>query len=179
MFLPSELLRQYQDFGGLYDRETLKWIEIQDVVLCAACGPPGGGRNPTSARLLRHFAIFAIPPPSEYSLKHIFKSILNGYLAEFNQNIRTAGDTIIDAAVEIYSRMSAELLPTPTKSHYVFNLRDLSKCIQGILQVRHVDAKRWSLRESRSSRSNPRVSLIGMDWCACSSTRRCVSFTIV
>jgi dynein heavy chain len=135
-FLSSELLRQYQDFGGLYDRETLKWIDIQDVILCAACGPPGGGRNPTTPRLLRHFAIFAIPAPSEYSLKHIFKSILNGYLTDFNQNVKTAGDGIIDAAVEIYSRMSAELLPTPTKSHYVFNLRDLSKCIQGILQVR-------------------------------------------
>ncbi|CAF4573133.1 unnamed protein product [Rotaria sp. Silwood1] len=133
---PIELLRQYQDFGGLYDRETLKWIDIQDVILCAACGPPGGGRNATTARLLRHFAIFAIPAPSEYSLKHIFKSILNGYLADFNQSTKTAGDSIIDAAVEIYLRMSAELLPTPTKSHYVFNLRDLSKCIQGILQVK-------------------------------------------
>ena len=26
---PIELLRQYQDFGGLYDRETMHWKEIQ------------------------------------------------------------------------------------------------------------------------------------------------------
>ena len=34
-------------------------------------------------------------------------------------------------SVEIYMRMSTDLLPTPAKSHYIFNLRDLSKCVQG------------------------------------------------
>ena len=38
---------------------------------------------------------------------------------------------LLFSSVEIYVRMSTDLLPTPAKSHYVFNLRDLSKCIQG------------------------------------------------
>ncbi|KAH8862654.1 Dynein heavy chain 6, axonemal [Schistosoma japonicum] len=131
---PIELLRQYQDFHGFYDRDKLEWIKIKDMILCAACGPPGGGRNPITPRLIRHFGLFAIPPPSEISLKQIFSSIINGYLLEFPQGVRTAGESIVNAAVEIYTRMAKELLPTPTKSHYVFNLRDLSKCIQGVLQ---------------------------------------------
>jgi len=134
---PIELLRQYQDFNGFYSRseEGMPFIEIKDMTISAACAPPGGGRNPVSMRLLRHFCMFNIPAPNDYSLKHIFKSITQGFFADFNFAVKGCGDAIVDAAVEIYSRMSTELLPTPAKSHYVFNLRDLSKCIQGILQV--------------------------------------------
>ena len=70
---PVELLRQYQDFRGFYDREKLFWKEIQDVTICAACAPPGGGRNPVTPRIIRHFAMFSLPSPSENSLKGIFK----------------------------------------------------------------------------------------------------------
>nr|KAI8726418.1 dynein heavy chain 6; axonemal [Biomphalaria glabrata] len=69
---PIELLRQYLDFDGLYDRETMTWKEIQDVTLAAACSPPGGGRNPVSPRLFRHFSMFTIPSPTEMSLKQMF-----------------------------------------------------------------------------------------------------------
>ncbi|XP_060586003.1 dynein axonemal heavy chain 6-like [Ruditapes philippinarum] len=132
---PIELLRQYQDFGGFYDRDVLFWREIQDVTLAAACAPPGGGRNNVTPRFIRHFAMLTIPSPSEHSLKHMFMQILAGFLMDFPTSVRQCTEPIVAAAVEIYGRMSTDLLPTPAKSHYVFNLRDLSKCIQGILQA--------------------------------------------
>ncbi|XP_068083916.1 dynein axonemal heavy chain 6 [Anabrus simplex] len=132
---PIELLRQYLDYGGLYDRDKLFWKEISDVVITAACAPPGGGRNPLTPRFLRHFAMFLIPSPTDTVLKHIFKSILRGFLNDFSNPIRELGDLLVYASVEIYERIARELLPTPTKSHYIFNLRDLSKCVQGILQA--------------------------------------------
>ena len=61
-----------QDFGGFYDRDKLFWREIHDVILSAACAPPGGGRNPVTPRLIRHFAMLTIPSPNEHSLKHMF-----------------------------------------------------------------------------------------------------------
>uniref|UniRef100_A0A8C3IXY3 Dynein axonemal heavy chain 6 n=1 Tax=Chrysemys picta bellii TaxID=8478 RepID=A0A8C3IXY3_CHRPI len=132
---PIELLRQYQDFGGFYDREKLFWKEIQVInFTLMSCAPPGGGRNPVTPRFIRHFAMLCLPTPSEHSLKQIFQAILKGFLAEFSTAVKQTATSIVDAAVEIYQRMSIDLLPTPAKSHYVFNLRDLSKCVQGILQ---------------------------------------------
>ncbi|XP_011495537.1 PREDICTED: dynein heavy chain 6, axonemal [Ceratosolen solmsi marchali] len=132
---PIELLRQILDSGGFYDKEKLFWKKIQDVVLISACAPPGGGRNPLTTRFVRHFGMLAIPQPTNDSLKSIFKSIMQGFLKEFNQPVKDMGTNIINAAVELYSRIAQDLLPTPEKSHYVFNLRDLSKCIQGVLQA--------------------------------------------
>ncbi|XP_054978204.1 dynein axonemal heavy chain 6 [Sorex araneus] len=131
---PIELLRQYQDFHGFYDRSKLFWKDIQDVTIVAACAPPGGGRNPVTPRFLRHFSMLCLPMPSEHSLKQIFQAILNGFLSDFPTAVKQMASNIVEAAVEIYNRMSVDLLPTPAKSHYVFNLRDLSKCVQGILQ---------------------------------------------
>ena len=60
---------------------------------------------------------------------------MRGFLEDFSKPVEELGDPMVNAAVEIYERIATDLLPTPTKSHYVFNLRDLSKCIQGVLQA--------------------------------------------
>lgn len=53
---PIELIRQWMDFGGWYDRKNIgEFRQIIDVNFVVAMGPPGGGRNPVTARLLRHF----------------------------------------------------------------------------------------------------------------------------
>ncbi|KAI9348792.1 dynein heavy chain and region D6 of dynein motor-domain-containing protein [Zopfochytrium polystomum] len=133
---PIELLRQYVDFGGFYDREKLTWKVIQDIELVACCAPPGGGRNNVTPRFLRHFNILNIPAASDYSLGKIFKSIVEGFLKPFTTEIRQSTEAIVTSAIEVYHCMCTELLPTPAKSHYTFNLRDLSKVVQGILQVK-------------------------------------------
>uniref|UniRef100_A0A1I8P355 AAA+ ATPase domain-containing protein n=1 Tax=Stomoxys calcitrans TaxID=35570 RepID=A0A1I8P355_STOCA len=143
-----ELLRQFLDFKGFYDREKLVWKEIIDVVLGCACAPPGGGRNPLTPRFVRHFALLALPKPNDETLTTIFNGILTGFLDSFSAAIRALSEPIVLACVEVYMRIAQEMLPTPDKSHYLFNLRDLSKCIQGILQASnmHYNAEMQILR---------------------------------
>ncbi|KAK9823491.1 hypothetical protein WJX72_003121 [[Myrmecia] bisecta] len=133
---PIELLRQFQDYKGFYDREKLFWKDIEDTTLVAACAPPGGGRQPVSARFMRHFTQLCVPPPSDAITKSILSTILGGFLADFPPDFRSLCGPLVTCSVEAYNRISEELLPSPAKSHYTFNLRDLSKVFQGILMIK-------------------------------------------
>jgi len=135
---PLELLRQLLDFRGFYDRKKLEWMGILDTTLCAACGPPGGGRQEVSSRFLRHFTLLNLPPPSELIMRHIFSTILGGFFDTFfNADVKNRMlKPMVSSAIEVYLRIASELLPTPAKSHYTFNLRDVSKVFQGILDIR-------------------------------------------
>ncbi|KAL4466850.1 hypothetical protein ABPG74_010447 [Tetrahymena malaccensis] len=134
---PIELLRQFMDYKGLYDRKTLQWKQIDSTVLIAAAAPPGGGRSSLTARFTRHFSIMTVPDSQAASLTHIFSSIFNNFLRvkKFRKEITELGEneSVVNATLNIYRYISEELLPTPSKQHYVFNLRDVSKVFQGLL----------------------------------------------
>lgn len=76
------ICRQFLDFGGWHDRDKLYWKEIIDVVIVAACAPPGGGRNPLTARFVRHLAMLHVAAPDSTAMITIFK--VNVYCC-FNQ----------------------------------------------------------------------------------------------
>eukprot|EP00794_Sanderia_malayensis_P012733 gene12733-14038_t len=141
---PIELLRQYCDHGGWYDRKQIgAFRELVDINLLGAMGPPGGGRNPLTARLTRHFNVLSFCEMEDKSKMRIFSSILNSWIvhaslkgAYSGPEKETLGEKIVEHTIAVYNTITTQLLPTPAKSHYTFNLRDLSKVFQGILMAK-------------------------------------------
>lgn len=105
------------------------------MLMCAAA-PPGGGRSELTPRFMRFFNVFNLPEPSYGTLSTIFGSILGGFLDNgMTDPVKKMGDSVVGSTIEIYFRILQTLKPTPTKFHYVFNLRDVSKVFQGILMA--------------------------------------------
>jgi dynein heavy chain len=133
---PCELLRQAIDNTGFYDTKKLIFKQIKDTRFACACAPPGGGRNAVTPRLFRHFNMVWVPDLSEASMKVIFTSILRGFLdLDEAKGLNIFAEPVIRAQVDLYLTSQNDFLPTPAKCHYTFNLRDMSKVVQGILMI--------------------------------------------
>uniref|UniRef100_K3WFJ4 Uncharacterized protein n=1 Tax=Globisporangium ultimum (strain ATCC 200006 / CBS 805.95 / DAOM BR144) TaxID=431595 RepID=K3WFJ4_GLOUD len=132
---PIELLRQWMGHGGWYNRKDNTFTQLVDVQFVAAMGPPGGGRTKITQRYVRYFNLINFVPFDNDSLKGIFGRITDWFLMNFPGSVKQLSGAVVNATIDIYNTISSSLLPTPAKSHYTFNLRDLSKVFQGIAQV--------------------------------------------
>lgn len=83
--------------------------------------------------------MICLPEASTGTLQVIFCSILGGFLAAgFVEKVRNLGDAAIMSTIEIYNKIQEDLRPTPAKFHYLFNLRDVSKVVQGLCMTKPV-----------------------------------------
>jgi dynein heavy chain len=132
---PIELLRQWMDHKGWYNRKTITFNEVVDISFVGAMGPPGGGRNPVTPRFLRHFMQIAHTDLDTQSLVLIFSTIVKATLAKFTPEVQNLQRELVNSTIDLFQTISAQLRPTPDKSHYTFNLRDLSAVFQGLLSA--------------------------------------------
>ncbi|XP_071486244.1 dynein axonemal heavy chain 3-like [Diadema antillarum] len=134
---PIELLRHWVDHGYWFDRKDTSLQYLEDIMLVSAMGPPGGGRNTVTPRFLRHFNLITIDTFTEETMKHIFTPLLDWH---FNRGFETAhrrySRIMVFSTTEVYTQAISSFLPTPSKSHYVFNLRDFARVVQGILLIK-------------------------------------------
>ncbi|KAG1667277.1 hypothetical protein FOA52_012566 [Chlamydomonas sp. UWO 241] len=131
---PIELLRQWMDHGGWYDRSDNTFRKLEDVQFVSAMGPPGGGRNSVTPRFVRHFNLVTITEFDDETYTRIYSAIAD-WRSKMPEEVSAKGPAIVKATIEIYNTIRAELLPTPAKSHYTYNMRDLSKVFQGMQMV--------------------------------------------
>jgi dynein heavy chain, axonemal len=131
---PIALLKLLLEKGGMYDRgKDMNWKLFKDISYFASMGKPGGGRNEVDPRFISLFNVFNITFPSEDSLFHIFNSILDGHTKAFNQEVRAIVPILAKVTLELYKIIINDLPPTPSKFHYIFNLRDLSRIYNGLV----------------------------------------------
>uniref|UniRef100_A0AAY5K1P1 AAA+ ATPase domain-containing protein n=1 Tax=Esox lucius TaxID=8010 RepID=A0AAY5K1P1_ESOLU len=131
---PIALLKLLLDRGGMYDRgKELNYKVLKDLGFIAAMGKAGGGRNEVDPRFISLFTVFSIPFPEDESLHLIYSSILKGHTRPFEECIQNMCDKLTFCTLELYKNIIKDLPPTPSKFHYIFNLRDLSRVYSGLV----------------------------------------------
>lgn len=107
-------------------------MKIEDIIFCSAMGPPGGGKSPLTQRFQRHFNIITYTLLGKESITMIFLKILRAFIGPYSEGINAMIPQLVDSCQVVYNNVAANLKPTPSKSHYTFNLRDISKIFQGV-----------------------------------------------
>lgn len=134
----NEIVRQVLENRGLYNLDKPgEWKKIVDVQFLAAMNHPGGGKNDIPNRMKRHFASFNMTLPSHAAIDQIYGAVLRGRYnarAGFEDDLLKVVDKMTPATIELWECIAAKMLPTPNKVHYIFNMRDLARVYQGVMQ---------------------------------------------
>ena len=133
-----ELVRQLVETSGFcfLDKDKRGDIKIiEDLQYIAAMVHPGGGKQDIPNRLKRHFFIFNIISPSLSAINDIFGQMMAGRYSGAPPFFSRLAELLPNASCKLWSWMRTKMLPSPSKFHYTFNLRDLSRVFQGVLRT--------------------------------------------
>jgi dynein heavy chain len=121
--------------GQLYQRGgDLELREIVDTQFVGCTTPAGAGNNRVDPRVMTLFSVFNVTSPSREATEKIYTQILEKHTLEFAEEIQGCVGKITQATMSLYFSVIEKLPRTPVKFHYIFNLRDLSRVYEGLLQ---------------------------------------------
>jgi dynein heavy chain len=83
----------------------------------------------------RHYNNTAYSDLSDDSLTQIFTVMSSYFFQTFDGSCQALLPKMIASSLAIFRQALDDLLPTPAKSHYLFNLRDIWKCFLGICSL--------------------------------------------
>lgn len=134
----NELIRQYRKMEGWHDAEKLSLTQIKSMqILCTSSLRERN--SDINQRIVTNFIPFNLSPNNDESKFKIFQSILNVYLSKIaNEDIKKLSDYLSTATIELFNMiaMNDNLTPTHYKSHYTFNMRDISKIFEALSKVK-------------------------------------------
>lgn len=95
-------------------------------------GKPGGGRAELSNRIVSKMHLINFTVPTESQMRRIYETMAQAKFQQFYEEIKELVEPLTIATITLFHQISETFLPTPAKSHYVFNMRDISKVFQGL-----------------------------------------------
>jgi dynein heavy chain len=136
---PVALLKLLIDKGFLYDRgKDLSIKYMKDMQFIGAMVP---ARCPygVDPRFMRLFSVFNITFPPEESIRRIYSTILETFFSQgaFDKSMQGSdlASRCTNVMMDVFNAVVAALPPTPAKFHYIFNLRDLGRITEGVMQA--------------------------------------------
>ena len=103
-----------------------------ELQILAAMGKPGGGRAHITPRMTSKFHVINFTNPSEKQMKKIYDTIFTIKFTQFGDDVKVLQDSLALATINIFNQTMTDFLPTPKKTHYIYNMRDISKVFQGL-----------------------------------------------
>jgi dynein heavy chain len=103
--------------------------------------------------------------PSTDSIDNIYGEMVRTFFTAkaFNQDVAAYTLKLVQATISLWDKIKNGLLPTPSKFHYAFNMRELSRVFQGIFEVIKVKEGRDVVLKSRTiGGMKPEVFMVGL-----------------
>ena len=137
-----ELLRQAIDYKEYFDRRDLEFKKVLEDILFIGCQNPKAGSFKIDLRLQRHFTLIGATEPNTQIITEIYTTILSNHFKEFrfknqSESIEKLSQDILEATCGLLDKVrkgNKAFTPSATKFHYQWNMREISRVIDGVLR---------------------------------------------